>query len=94
LFCYCQRVIDFDAEVADRALDLRVAEQKLHGPQVAGAPVDQDRLRPPERVGAEQLGIQRDAGEPIERRAARIGAGSCPLRPLPVNRNSPGFSRR
>ena len=40
LFCYGQGVIDLDAEVSDGAFDL-VAEQKLHGPQVAGAPVDQ-----------------------------------------------------
>ena len=41
LFCYGQGVIDLDAEVSDGAFDLGVAEQKLHGPQVAGAPVDQ-----------------------------------------------------
>ena len=41
LFCYGQGVIDLDAEVSDGALDLGVAEQKLHGPQIASAPVDQ-----------------------------------------------------
>jgi hypothetical protein len=48
LFCYGQGVIDLDAEVSDGAFDLGVAEQKLHGPQVAGAPVDQGRFGPSE----------------------------------------------
>jgi hypothetical protein len=37
LFCYCQCVVDLDAEISDRAFDLRVAEQELHSSQVAGA---------------------------------------------------------
>jgi hypothetical protein len=32
LFRYCKGVIDFDAEVPDRAFDLGVPEQKLHSP--------------------------------------------------------------
>jgi hypothetical protein len=48
LFCYGQGVIDLDAEVSDGAFDLGVAEQKLHSPQVAGAPVDQGRFGPSE----------------------------------------------
>jgi hypothetical protein len=43
LFRYPERVVELDAEVADRALDLRVAEQELYGPQVSGAPI----ARPP-----------------------------------------------
>jgi hypothetical protein len=39
LFCYGQGIIDLDAEVSDGAFDLGVSEQKLHGSQVAGAPV-------------------------------------------------------
>jgi hypothetical protein len=48
LFCYGQGVIDLDAEVSDGAFDLGVAEQKLHGPQVACAPVDQGGFGPSE----------------------------------------------
>ena len=35
-----KRVVDLDAEVSNGALELGVTEQKLHGPQVAGAAVD------------------------------------------------------
>jgi hypothetical protein len=48
LFCYGQGVIDLDAEVSDGAFDLGMAEQELHGPQVASAPVDQGRFGPSE----------------------------------------------
>ena len=46
LFCYCQRIIDLNAKIPDRALDLRVAEQELDGSKIASAPIDQGRLRP------------------------------------------------
>ena len=48
LFCYGQGVINLDAEVSDGAFDLGMAEQELHGPQVASAPVDQGRFGPSE----------------------------------------------
>jgi hypothetical protein len=32
LFRHGERVVDLDAEIADRALDIRVAEHKLRGP--------------------------------------------------------------
>ena len=41
LFSYCQGIVDLDAEIPDRALDLGMPEQELDGPQVAGAPIDQ-----------------------------------------------------
>jgi hypothetical protein len=41
---YGKGVVDLDAEVSDGALDPGVAEQELHGSQVACAPVDQSRL--------------------------------------------------
>src|SRR5262249_35216259 len=53
LFRYRECIVDFDAEIADGALDLGVAEQELHGSQVAGAPVDQGRLCPPQRMRLE-----------------------------------------
>ena len=42
------RVVDLDAEVANRALDLGVAKQELNGSKVPGSSVDQRRLGPPE----------------------------------------------
>jgi len=50
LFRYRERVIDLDAEIADGALDLRVAEQELPSTQVAGAPVDQSCFRSFQRM--------------------------------------------
>jgi hypothetical protein len=41
--CYCEGVIDFDAELTDRALDLGMSEQKLDGPEIARPPIDQRR---------------------------------------------------
>jgi hypothetical protein len=37
-------ILDIDAEVADRALDLRMAKQDLHGAQVSRLLVDDGRL--------------------------------------------------
>jgi hypothetical protein len=52
LFRYGERVINLDAKISDRAFDLGMAEQKLHGSQIAGPAVDQSCLCPPKRVGA------------------------------------------
>src|SRR5437879_4001010 len=65
LFRYGEGIIHFDSEISDGALDLGVAEQKLHGPQIASAPVNQCRLCPPERMGAEKLRVQSNAGDPL-----------------------------
>jgi hypothetical protein len=45
LFGYGKSVINFDTKVAHRALDLGVAKQKLDGPEIASAPIDQSSLR-------------------------------------------------
>ena len=39
------RIVDLDAEVAHRTLDLGVAEEKLDGSEVAGSSIDQHGLR-------------------------------------------------
>ena len=41
LFRHLQRVVELDAEVADRAFNPGVTQQELDSPQVLGAPVDQ-----------------------------------------------------
>ena len=69
------RVVDLDAEIADGALDLGVAEQELNGPKVTGSSVDQGRLGPPERVRAEFQRVETDAGNPLADEA-RILPGS------------------
>jgi hypothetical protein len=40
LFRYGQGVIDLNAEIPDRALDLGMPKQELDGPEIARAPVD------------------------------------------------------
>jgi hypothetical protein len=47
-----ERVIDLDAEITDRAFELRVPEEQLDGSQVAGLLVDLGRLRSPHRMRA------------------------------------------
>ena len=73
LLCYRERVIDLNAQISDGALDLCMAEQELDGPKVAGAPVDQRRLRPPEGVRAEKLSIKSDAGDSFRDKPRVLG---------------------
>jgi len=56
LFCYCKCVIDFYSEIADRALDFCMPQQKLHGSQIAGATIDERGL------GSEYVGFRTIAG--------------------------------
>src|SRR6266852_7730431 len=44
LFGYGESVVDLNAEIAHRALNLLVPQQQLNGPQVASAAVDECRL--------------------------------------------------
>jgi hypothetical protein len=43
-----ERIVDLDSEITNGTLDLGVTEQQLHGAQVAGSPVDDHRLGPPQ----------------------------------------------
>ena len=54
LFRYCQGVINFDAQVSDRAFDLGMSKQKLNRPEVSGPPVDQGSFRASQRMGPRQ----------------------------------------
>src|SRR5690242_5572427 len=65
LFRYRERVIDLNAEVANRTFDLGVTEQELHRPQIAGAPMDQGRLRAPQRMRPKQRRVEPDAADPV-----------------------------
>src|SRR5262245_63995147 len=64
LFCYRERVVDLDTEIAYGALDFRVAEQ-VDGPKISRAPIDQGRLRPSQRMRPEQPRIEPDATNPF-----------------------------
>jgi len=65
LLRYRERVIDLNAQISDGALDLCVAEQELDGPKIAGAPIDQRRLRSPEGMGTEKPRFKSDTGNPF-----------------------------
>jgi hypothetical protein len=41
LFCYCQGIVDLDAEVSNGAFNFGVTEQELDGSQITGASVDE-----------------------------------------------------
>jgi hypothetical protein len=47
-----QRILGIDAGIPNRALQLRMAKQDLHGPQVARPLVDERDLGPAQAVGA------------------------------------------
>jgi hypothetical protein len=74
LFCYRERIVDLNTEIAYGALDFRVAEQELDGSKISRAPVDQGRLRPSQRMGPEQPRIEPDAANPFGDQA-RVLAG-------------------
>jgi len=64
LLRHLQRIIDLDAEVSDRALQLGMTEQQVNRPEILGSPVDQCRLGPAHRVGSVIAGVQSDASDP------------------------------
>ena len=59
-----QRIVHLDTEVADGALQLRVTEQKLNGPDVACPALDQGRLGSAHRMGAVRRGIEPNRRHP------------------------------
>ena len=60
-----KRILDVDAEIANSALNLGMAEQNLHGTEVAGLLVDDRRLGPTQRVGPVIFWSQPDSGHPL-----------------------------
>jgi hypothetical protein len=68
-------IVDLNAEIPDGALNFGVAEQELHSTQVTGPAVDQRRLCPPEGMGAEQVRVQSDAGNPLRQKPSELPRG-------------------
>ncbi len=60
-----ERVLDIDAQVTDRALDLCMTEQDLHSTQVARPLIDDRSLGSAERVGPVVLPAQPNPGHPL-----------------------------
>ena len=58
LLRHLQCFIHIDPEIANRALDLRVAEQYLYRAEVLGSSVDQRDLRAPHRVSSVRMRLQ------------------------------------
>jgi hypothetical protein len=69
-----QRVVDFDSEISSRAFNLAVPQEKLNSAEIAGSPIDQSRFGSAKRVGAEELRIQSNFGDP-RRDESRIFPG-------------------
>jgi hypothetical protein len=65
LFRYCKSVIDFDAEIADCAFDLRMTKQKQDSPQVTRAPLDEGSFGAAQGMRPKQSGVQSDAADPL-----------------------------
>ena len=83
LFRYDKSIIDLDTKVAHRTLDLCVAEQELHGSQIASAPIDQGRLGSPKRVGAEKVRVQPNVGNPLGDEPGVLSRCHTPSRATP-----------
>jgi hypothetical protein len=62
-FSKCERILDVDPQVPNGALDLRVAEQDLHGAQAARQLVNDRGLGSSQRM--RPLGPQSDSGHPV-----------------------------
>ena len=60
-----ERILYVDAQIANGALYLRVAEQNLHSAQVARLPIDDGRLGSAQRMGAVIIRAQSDRGRPF-----------------------------
>ena len=60
-----ERILDVDAEVPNGALDFRVAEQDLHGAQIARLLVDDRGLGSPQRMRPVVLRPQSNPGHPL-----------------------------
>jgi hypothetical protein len=63
-------IINLDAEITHRALDLGVSELWLDYSKIAGAPLDRHCLRSEQELGAEFRGVETDTGNPLVDEAA------------------------
>ena len=65
LFCYRECIVDVDPEIADSALDLGVAQERLNNTQIAGAAIDDGRLGSTRRMRPEEAWVQPNASNPL-----------------------------
>jgi hypothetical protein len=76
LFRYCQRIIHFDPEISNCAFDLGMSEQKLDGPEIARAPINQGSFCASQGMRPKQPRIKSGTADPV-RYKAHIGGWSC-----------------
>ena len=63
--CDAQRVLKFDAQVSDGAVDLCVAKQELDRTEIPGLSVNLGRLCPPERMRSVTARFEPYGGNPV-----------------------------
>jgi hypothetical protein len=85
LFCYCQRVIYFDAQVSDCAFDLGMPKKKLNSPQISCPTVDQGSFCASQRMRPEQPRVHSGAPDPFRNKSSilagrHIGLGTTTTR--------------
>jgi hypothetical protein len=80
LFRYCQRVIDLDAEIPDRAFDLGMPEQELDHPQVARPPIDQGSFCAAQGMRPKQPRVESDATDPLGDEASILAGCQAAVR--------------
>ena len=81
-----QCIIDLDPEVSDGAVHLRMTEEQLHGPRVAGLLVNLCDLRPPHGMRAVAADLQSDRADPLAKKSGilarrHVGPVVEPARP-------------
>jgi hypothetical protein len=65
LFRYCQTVIDFDAEISDRAFDLGMTKQELNRSQIARPSIDKGRFCAAQGMCTKEPRVETDAADPL-----------------------------
>ena len=79
LLCNRECIVDVDAEIPNSALNLRVAEQELDGPEVTCSSVDHRGFGTPHGMGAVGEGIQPNRAEPRPKQAGVLARRHRPL---------------
>jgi hypothetical protein len=90
LFRYRRSIVHFYSKISNCACDLGVAKQRLDGPKIPRAPVDQGSLCSSQGMRSEKPRVQPNAADPLRQRRAYwrvVILRSAPRRP--VKKNSP-----
>src|SRR4051794_3663060 len=83
MFRYGKSIINLDAKVAHRTLNLCVAKQELNSSQIASAPIDQGSLGSSKGVGAEKVRVQSNVGNPLGDEPSILSRCHTPTRATP-----------